>query len=135
MMALLAAPILANPAPMPTPAPSPKEVEEALARRATTCTFSGTNGYSSAIASKASCGTIVLDALTVPGGVTLDLTGLADDTVVIFEGETSFTYYEWVGPLFAVSGTGIKVVGNSGSSLNGNGASYWDGGGGSSGKT
>jgi polygalacturonase len=65
----------------------------------------------------------------------LDMTDLEDDTVIIFEGETTFAYEEWSGPLFAVSGTGIKVAGASGSSLNGNGASYWDGGGGSSGKT
>jgi hypothetical protein len=70
MMALLAAPILASPAPMPmpTPAPSPKEVEAALAKRTATCTFSGTAGYSSAIKSKASCDTIILKSLTVPGG-------------------------------------------------------------------
>lgn len=93
MWAALAAPVFAIPAAMPAPtaAPSPKEVEVALQKRAT-CTFSGTAGYKSAIASKASCAVIVLDALTVPGGVTLDLTGLADDTVVYFEGETVFDY-------------------------------------------
>jgi len=135
LMAFLAAPILASPVAMPAPtaAPSPREVKEALAKRTATCTFSGTKGYSSAIASKASCGTIILNSLTVPAGVTLDMT--EDDTVIIFEGETTFAYEEWSGPLFAVSGTGIKVAGASGSSLNGNGASYWDGGGGSSGKT
>lgn len=65
------------------------------------------------------------------------MTGLPDNTVVIFKGETSFAYSEWEGPLFAVSGTGITVAGESsgGSILNGNGASYWDGGGGSTGKT
>lgn len=62
------------------------------------------------------------------------MTDLPDNTVVIFEGETSFAYSEWEGPLFAVSGTGITVAGKSGV-LNGNGASYWDGGGGSSGVT
>lgn len=136
-LALLAAPILATPVamPMPTAAPSPKEVEVALAKRAVTCTFSGTAGYSSAIKSKASCDTIYLKTLTVPAGVTLDMTGLKDNAVIIFQGKTTFAYEEWEGPLFAVSGTGIKVAGASGSSLDGLGASYWDGGGGSSGKT
>ncbi|KAK6079459.1 Polygalacturonase 2 [Seiridium cupressi] len=130
-------PVLANPMPMPTPAPSPEAVEHAIAKRAATCTFSGSAGYSSASKSKASCSTIILDALTVPGGVTLDMTDLPDDTVVIFEGETTFEYEEWDGPLFAVSGTNVKVAGtSSGSSiLNGNGPSYWDGEGGSGGKT
>lgn len=118
--------VLASPlaAPVPTPAPSPKEVERAIQARAATCTFSGTQGYSSASASKSSCSTIILDALTVPAGVTLDMTDLPDDTVVIFEGETTFAYEEWDGPLFAVSGTNIKVAGTSASSsiLNGNGA-------------
>jgi hypothetical protein len=118
-LALLATPILANP--MPTPAPSPMEVERAIQKRTATCTFSGSAGYSSASKSKASCSTIILDTLTVPAGVTLDMTDLPDDTVVIFKGETSFAYEEWEGPLFAVSGTGIKVAGESsgGSILNG----------------
>lgn len=65
------------------------------------------------------------------------MTGLPDNTVVIFRGETSFAYEEWTGPLFAVSGTNVKVAGENQKTaiLNGNGASYWDGGGGSSGKT
>ncbi|TVY91195.1 Endopolygalacturonase [Lachnellula willkommii] len=139
---LLAATGVASPAPIPTAAPAPHEVEQAfkereIEKRAATCTFSGSLGYSSASVSKASCSTIILDALTVPAGKTLDLTDLPDSTVVVFQGETSFAYSEWEGPLFAVSGTDIKVAGEAsgGSILNGNGASYWDGGGGSSGVT
>lgn len=123
--------VLASPvaAPEPTAAPSPREVERAIEERAiearaATCKFTGSLGYSSASVSKSACSTIILDALTVPAGKTLDLTDLPDDTTIIFEGETSFAYYEWEGPLFAVSGTNIKVAGeSSGSSiLNGNGA-------------
>lgn len=126
------------PAPAPTVAPSPREVERAvLAARAATCSFSGSLGYSSASVSKASCSTIVLDSLTVPAGVTLDMTDLPDDTVVIFAGETTFGYEEWAGPLFAVSGTNVKVAGEDASTaiLNGNGADYWDGEGSNGGKT
>lgn len=77
--------VLASPAPAVTPAP---DVE----KRATTCTFSGSNGASSASKSKTSCSTIVLSGITVPSGTTLDLTGLNEKTTVIFEGTTSFGY-------------------------------------------
>ena len=54
---------------------------------------------------------------------------------VIFEGETTFGYEEWSGPLVSVSGTDITVTGASGAYLNGNGADYWDGEGSNGGKT
>lgn len=117
------------PAPEPTPAPSPAEVARAVEERAAaTCKFTGSLGYSSASKSKASCSTIILDGLTVPGGVTLDMTDLSDGTVVIFQGTTTFGYEEWEGPLFAVSGTNVKVAGEAsgGSVLDGQGALYWE---------
>lgn len=120
--------VFASPAPpVVTPAPSPQAVERAIEERAATCKFTGTAGYSSASKSKASCSTIILDGLTVPAGKTLDLTDLNDDTVVIFEGTTKWAYKEWEGPLFAVSGTNIKVAGTSSSVLDGQGALWWDG--------
>jgi polygalacturonase len=54
---------------------------------------------------------------------------------VIFEGETTWGYEEWVGPLLQISGTGITVKGASGAYLNPNGSRWWDGQGGSGGKT
>ena len=54
---------------------------------------------------------------------------------MIFEGETTWEYEEWSGPLFSVSGEDIVVTGASGNSLNGNGADYWDGEGSNGGKT
>lgn len=120
--------VLASPAqPLTTPAPSPREVERAIEERAATCKFTGTAGYSSASKSKASCSTIILDGLTVPAGKTLDMTDLEDGTVVIFEGTTQWGYSEWKGPLFAVSGTNIKVAGTSSAVLDGQGALWWDG--------
>lgn len=119
--------VLASPAPpMVTPAPSPKEVERAIEERAATCKFSGTAGYSSASKSKASCSTIILNGLTVPAGETLDMTDLSDGTTVIFEGTTKWGYKEWEGPLFAVSGSNIKVAGTSSAVLDGQGAKWWD---------
>lgn len=54
---------------------------------------------------------------------------------VVFEGETTFGYAEWSGPLVSVSGTDITVTGASGSSLNGDGSRWWDGEGSNGGKT
>ncbi|KAF9884503.1 hypothetical protein FE257_001690 [Aspergillus nanangensis] len=106
-----------------------------LAKRATSCTFSGSNGASSASASQKACATIVLSAVAVPSGTTLDLSDLADDTTVIFEGETTWGYKEWEGPLLQISGNGITVKGASGATLNPDGARWWDGEGGNGGKT
>ncbi|KAK0109443.1 hypothetical protein ONS95_002137 [Cadophora gregata] len=132
-VAVLATPA-ANAMPAPTAAPRPREVEVALEKRIASCTYSGSE-YSTAIKSKTSCDWIVLADLAIPAGETLDMTGLKDNTVIVFSGNTTFGYKEWEGPLFSVSGTGIKVTGLDGSALDGNGASYWDGGGGDSGKT
>jgi hypothetical protein len=64
-------------APAVTPAPAPE-----IVKRATSCTFSGSNGASSASKSQKSCSTIVLSAIAVPSGTTLDLSDLPDDTTV-----------------------------------------------------
>lgn len=78
-LALSLATALANPVavshPEITPSPS-------IDKRATTCTFSGSNGASSASKSKTSCSTIVLSNVAVPSGKTLDLTKLNDNTHV-----------------------------------------------------
>jgi polygalacturonase/galacturan 1,4-alpha-galacturonidase len=121
---------LAAPAAVPEPTAAPD-----INKRATTCTFSGSGGASSASKSKTSCSTIILSALAVPSGTTLDLTGLTEGTHVIFEGETTFGYEEWSGPLVSVSGTDITVTQTSGAYLNGNGADWWDGEGSNGGKT
>ncbi|KAI0435165.1 glycoside hydrolase [Xylaria sp. FL1042] len=119
-------------APMVTSAP---RLEDAAAPLADSCTFSGSLGYSSASISKASCSTIVLSSLQVPGGKTLNLEKLNDGTTVIFEGTTTFGYAEWEGSLFSVSGNSITVKGAEGSVLDGQGALYWDGMGGGGGVT
>lgn len=54
---------------------------------------------------------------------------------VIFEGETTWGYEEWDGPLLQIEGTGITITGASGAYLNPDGARWWDGEGGSGGKT
>jgi hypothetical protein len=54
---------------------------------------------------------------------------------VIFEGETTFGYEEWAGPLVSISGTDITVTASSGAYLNGDGSRWWDGEGSNGGKT
>jgi len=78
---------MAAPAPDPTPGPELGN----KAKRATTCTFSGSKGASSASVSKTSCSTIILSALAVPSGVTLDLTGLNEGTTVRSESASQIT--------------------------------------------
>ncbi|KAL1306205.1 hypothetical protein AAFC00_004303 [Neodothiora populina] len=125
-----AAGVFAAPAAAPVPT-APAKLED----RATTCTFSGSGGAAAAIKSKASCATIVLSALAVPSGTTLDLTKLNKGTTVIFEGTTTFGYKEWDGPLLSISGTSLTVKGASGAVLDGQGSKYWDTKGGNGGKT
>ncbi|KAJ8062312.1 hypothetical protein OCU04_008859 [Sclerotinia nivalis] len=131
----LGAAVSAIPAPAPTAAPKAADALAAIEKRAGSCTFSGSGGAAAAIKSKASCATIVISAVAVPSGTTLDLTGLKSGTHVVFEGTTTFGYEEWSGPLVSVSGTDITVTGASGSVLDGNGAKYWDGKGTNGGKT
>ena len=126
---LLGAAALAAAVPTPTTAP---EFNPAVLHKRASCTFTAA---SAASASKKDCATIVLDNIAVPSGVTLDLTDLTSGTAVIFEGETTWGYEEWSGPLLSISGENIAVSGNSGHTLNGGGAQWWDGEGGNGGKT
>ena len=136
--------VLGKPIAAPEPTPAPDLKRATLDKRTETCTFSGSGGASSASVSQADCSTIILSALAVPSGVTLELTSLEEGTTVctisstlkrkqlilnqiIFEGETTFGFEEWSGPLVSIAGTDITVTGASGSYLNGNGADYWDG--------
>jgi len=129
-LGLSTASVLVAAVPMPTPAP---DINNAVAiEKRASCTFTDAAAASK---SKTSCATIVLDGITVPSGTTLDMTKLTSGTHVIFEGETTWEYEEWSGPLFSVSGENIVVSGNSGHTLNGNGAKWWDGEGTNGGKT
>ncbi|KAH7351153.1 putative extracellular polygalacturonase [Rhexocercosporidium sp. MPI-PUGE-AT-0058] len=80
------------------------------------CTFTST---SDAKTGKTTCTTIVPGGIAMDAGVTLDVAGLKSGTsifiLVIFQGKTSWTFEEWSGPLFSVSGEDIKRESNSGS--------------------
>lgn len=127
----LATSVAAAPAPAVTPAPQPNTV----AKRANSCTFSGSAGAASASKSQTACATIVLNNVAVPSAATLDLSNLADDTTVIFQGTTTWGYAEFPGPLISIGGKKITVQGASGAVLNPDGARWWDGKGGNGGKT
>ncbi|KAK7744505.1 hypothetical protein SLS53_003389 [Cytospora paraplurivora] len=129
--AALVASTMASPAPLVTPAP---RADQAV-KRGTSCTFTGSAGAASASKSQADCATIVLSDVAVPSGTTLDLSDLTEGTKIIFEGETTWGYKEWDGPLLQIEGTKISIEGASGATLNGNGAKWWDGKGSNSGKT
>ncbi|KAJ5215844.1 uncharacterized protein N7498_002251 [Penicillium cinerascens] len=101
-------------------------------KRSTSCTFSSA---AKASESQKSCTTIMLDNIEVPAGETLDLSDLEDGTKVIFNGETTFGYKEWKGPLIRIAGSNIIVSGTSNHTINGGGARWWDGKGTNGGKT
>ncbi|KIL93978.1 polygalacturonase [Fusarium avenaceum] len=98
---------------------------ETLEKRAA-CTFSGAAGATQAIASKKQCATIVLNNVAVPSNTPLDLSGLNDNTHVIFQGTTTWGYSEWAGPLLQIGGKGITVDG-AGATLDAHGERWWDG--------
>ena len=127
-----ASPVAAADAAGPLITPAPEAAQ--LAKR-TSCTFSGSNGASSASKSQKSCATIVMSGVTVPSGTTLDLSDLEDGTHVIFEGVTTFGYKEWAGPLMQIKGTDITIECANGGYIDAKGALWWDGEGGSGGKT
>ncbi|KAF1925125.1 glycoside hydrolase family 28 protein [Didymella exigua CBS 183.55] len=123
LTASLAASVIAAPAaPAITPAP-----KAGVVKRATSCTFSGSTGAASASKSQTACSTIVLNNVAVPSGTTLDLSGLADDTTVVFQGTTTWGYSEWAGPLLNIGGNKITVKAASGAVLSPDGARWWDG--------
>ncbi|KAF6828215.1 endopolygalacturonase [Colletotrichum musicola] len=95
------------------------------------CTFTDAK---TAMSKKTSCTDIVLNGIKVPAGETLDLTGLKDGTKVTFKGTTTFGYKEWDGPLIAVGGKKVSVIGASGHSISCEGERWWDGKGGNGGK-
>ncbi|KAJ5887917.1 hypothetical protein N7495_007958 [Penicillium taxi] len=113
----------------------PAITEAPSLEKRSSCTFSGSKGASSASKSQASCSTIILSDVAVPSGTTLDLSDLEDGTTVIFEGETTWGYKEWDGPLLQIKGTDITIKGASGAKLNGGGSSWWDSKGSNGGKT
>ncbi|GAB9477809.1 Polygalacturonase, partial [Globisporangium polare] len=70
-----------------------------------------------------SCSAVVISSLTVPAGVTLDLTKAKSGATITFQGTTTFGTKAWAGPLVLLTGTSLKVSGTG--VLDGQGAWYW----------
>ncbi|TQB67715.1 Polygalacturonase 1 [Monascus purpureus] len=111
-----------------TPTPS-----RTLERRGgSSCTFTSA---ASASASAGDCSVVTLRNIAVPAGESLELNNLKAGTQVVFQGETTFGYKEWKGPLIRIQGDSITVRGDPGHVINGGGEQWWDGKGSNSGKT
>ncbi|CAH1105252.1 unnamed protein product [Psylliodes chrysocephalus] len=67
-----------------------------------------------------------LGSFAVPPGQTLKL-ALQSGTTLTFNGEISFGYTQWTGPLMWITGNSITVQGSSSHLLNGRGEKWWDG--------
>ncbi|KAE8963015.1 hypothetical protein PR001_g29513 [Phytophthora rubi] len=70
-----------------------------------------------------SCSSVTIGSLTVPAGVTLDLSNTKDGATITFTGTTTFGTQKWVGPLVLLSGNSLTVKGSG--TLDGQGAWYW----------
>ncbi|EGZ14681.1 polygalacturonase [Phytophthora sojae] len=67
--------------------------------------------------------TVTVGPLTVPAGVTLDLSGAKNGATIEFTGTTTFGTQKWNGPLVMLSGTELIVKGDG--TLDGQGPWYW----------
>ncbi|XP_050303857.1 polygalacturonase-like isoform X2 [Anthonomus grandis grandis] len=76
------------------------------------------------------CTDIILSNLLVPAGKTLNL-NLLNNTQLVFLGNTTFEFTNWLGPLITINGTGLLIAGAENSRIDGQGQMYWDGKGGS----
>lgn len=85
------------------------------------CTLTGTYKKGTSISS---CDTITVDSLTVPAGVTLDLSAAKKGATIQFLGTTTFGTQLWAGPLVSVGGTDLTVKGPG--ILEGQGTWYWE---------
>ena len=83
--------------------------------------------YSAIPAATATCTSITLDCITVPGNSTIDLSKLKTGTKVTFKGTTFWEYFDANYPFIKVGGTDLKITAAEGAILDGNGQSWWDG--------
>lgn len=91
------------------------------------CTITQFDQVSSVVSS---CTDIVINGLTVPGGKQLAL-NLKSGSTLTFKGTTKFEHGAWDGPMVLVKGSKVVVKADSSAVLDGQGAAYWDGLGGS----
>ncbi|KAI9982252.1 hypothetical protein PInf_008151 [Phytophthora infestans] len=84
------------------------------------CNLTGTYKKGTDISS---CSSVTIDSLTVPAGVTLDLSKTKSGATITFTGTTTFEPAKWEGPLVLLGGNSLAVKGSG--ILDGQGAWYW----------
>nr|ABV82743.1 endopolygalacturonase 10 [Phytophthora nicotianae] len=84
------------------------------------CTLSGSYVQGTNVSH---CNTVIIDSLSVPAGVTLDLSNLTSGAHIQFQGTTTFGQKLWDGPLLKLKGTVLSVTGPG--TLDGQGSWYW----------
>ncbi|KAG6579863.1 endopolygalacturonase 2 [Phytophthora cinnamomi] len=84
------------------------------------CNLTGTYKSGTDISS---CSSITIGSLSVPAGVTLDLSGAKSGATITFTGTTTFGTQKWEGPLVLLGGSNLSVKGSG--TLDGQGAWYW----------
>ncbi|RLN31459.1 hypothetical protein BBJ28_00024369, partial [Nothophytophthora sp. Chile5] len=87
---------------------------------ASSCTLSGTYKSGTDISS---CSTVSIGTLTVPAGVTLDLSKAKTGAAIKITGTVTFGEKKWAGPLVLLGGSDLTVSGTG--TLDGQGAWYW----------
>ncbi|KAK1935403.1 putative endopolygalacturonase A [Phytophthora citrophthora] len=93
-----------------------RQVEEG----SSSCTLTGTYKSGTDISS---CSTVTIGSLSVPAGVTLDLSKAKTGATIEFTGTTTFGTQKWDGPLVLLSGSDLTVKGSG--TLDGQGSWYW----------
>ncbi|KAK1935404.1 Endopolygalacturonase B [Phytophthora citrophthora] len=84
------------------------------------CNLTGTYKKGTDISS---CSSVTIGSLTVPAGVTLDLSKAKSGATITFTGTTTFGTAKWAGPLVLLGGNSLTVKGSG--TLDGQGAWYW----------
>ncbi|KAG3162820.1 hypothetical protein PC128_g20525 [Phytophthora cactorum] len=84
------------------------------------CTLTGTYKSGTDISS---CSTVTIGSLSVPAGVTLDLSKAKTGATIEFTGTTTFGTAKWDGPLVLLTGSSLAVKGSG--TLDGQGSWYW----------
>ncbi|KAL3659350.1 hypothetical protein V7S43_015621 [Phytophthora oleae] len=84
------------------------------------CTLTGTYKSGTDISS---CSTVTIGSLSVPAGVTLDLSKAKTGATIQFTGTTTFGTAKWDGPLVLLTGSDLTVKGSG--TLDGQGSWYW----------
>ncbi|KAH7489254.1 hypothetical protein KRP22_011356 [Phytophthora ramorum] len=94
--------------------------QEGEGSSSSSCTLSGTYKSGTDISS---CSTVTIGSLSVPAGVTLDLSKAKSGATIQFTGTTTFGMQTWDGPLVLLGGSDLTVQGSG--TLDGQGSWYW----------